>query len=157
MVMLKKRKPDTVYDWLSRFPYKGSFKNLAEAENLRLLRSPKKRQRQKSKHCACRQISGHASFKGAVVLANIPGVHNILSDLGISYKRGRTYISPDGAYKEKMLYVSQVLEQAKQNPDTYVALYQDEFAFYRRPTLAKDWTERGTKKPLAHQGLGCAN
>ena len=168
--LLKKRKPDTVYDWLSRFRkqgIQGLFQKSGRGRKPAF--APKSEEEAEAEiqnivSVSPDTISGHATrwtlrqIKGAVPwLANIslPGVHNILSDLGISYKRGRTYIhSPDGAYKEKMLYVSQVLEQAKQNPDTYVALYQDEFAFYRRPTLAKDWTERGTKKPLAHQGLG---
>ena len=30
-------------------------------------------------------------------------------------------------------------------------LYQDEFGFYRQPTVAKDWAETGTKYPLARQ------
>ena len=30
-------------------------------------------------------------------------------------------------------------------------LYQDEFSFYRQPTIAKDWAETGTKHPLARR------
>lgn len=168
--LLKKRKPDTVYNWLSRFRKQG-IQGLFQKSG----RGRKPAYAPKSEEDAETELqnivgmspdtlSGHAThwtlrqIKVAVpwlTHISVPGVHHILSRLGISYKRGRTYIhSPDVAYKEKMLYVSQALARAKQNPDTYVALYEDEFAFYRHPTLAKDWTERGTKKPLAHQGLG---
>ena len=47
--------------------------------------------------------------------------------------------------------MQQVLEEIHQHPQTCVALYQDEFSFYRNPTLAKDWAHTGTKTPLAHQ------
>ena len=43
------------------------------------------------------------------------------------------------------------MEETRQHPQTCVALYQDEFSFYRNPTLAKDWARKGTKTPLAHQ------
>lgn len=168
--LLKKRKPDTVYSWLSRFREQG-IPGLFQKSG----RGRKPAFAPKSKEDAEKELqtivgmspdinSGHPTrwtlqqIKESVPwLTNIsvPGAHHILSRLGISYKRGRSYIhSPDVAYKQKMICVAQALEQAKQYPDTYVALYEDEFAFHRRPTLAKDWTQRGTKKPLALQGLG---
>lgn len=168
--LLKKRKPDTVYDWLRRFREQG-IPGLFQKSG----RGRKPAYAPKSEEDAERElqtlvgmspetIPGYPTrwtlqhLKASVSwLANIsvPGAHQILTRLGISYKRGRTYIhSPDDAYQAKMLCVSQALEAAKQNRETHVAFYQDEFAFHRRPTLAKDWTQRGTKKPLAHQGLG---
>lgn len=61
--------------------------------------------------------------------------------------------SPDVEYTQKLTCVRQTLEIAKQNPETHVAFYQDEFAFRRQPTIAKDWTQTGTKHPLANQSL----
>ena len=168
--LLKKRKPDTVYSWLSRFRDQGipglfhksgrgrkpafAPKSAEDAEEeLQTIvgMSPDTNSAHPTRW-TLQQIKESVPWLTNI---SVPGVHDILSRLGISYKRGRTYIhSPDVAYKEKMICVAQALEQAKQYPDTYVALYEDEFAFHRRPTLAKDWTQRGTKEPLAHQGLG---
>ena len=52
---------------------------------------------------------------------------------------------------QKIARLQQVLEETRQHPQTSVALYQDEFSFYRNPTLAKDWARTGTKTPLAYQ------
>ena len=168
--LLKKRKPDTVYVWLQRYreagvlglrhkPGKGrkpSFAPLseedAEAELQDVVYSD-------PSLLPPQETRWTLSILGTAVPwlndMSIPGVRSVLRRLGISYKRGRAYMrSPDVASKQKMLCVTEALETAKQNPDTHVAFYQDEFAFYRRPTIAKDWTQRGTKKPLAHQGLG---
>ncbi len=168
--LLKKRKPDTVYSWLSRFRDQGipglfhksgrgrkpafAPKSAEDAEEeLQTIvgMSPDTHNGHPTRW-TLQQIKESVPWRTNI---SVPGVHDILSRLGISYKRGRTYIhSPDVASKEKMICVAQALEQAKQYPDTYVALDEDEFAFHRRPTLAKDWTQRGTKEPLAHQGLG---
>ena len=61
--------------------------------------------------------------------------------------------SPDVEYAEKIASVKQALEQAKQNPETHVAFYQDELAFRLQPTIAKDWTQTGTKHRLANQSI----
>ena len=59
--------------------------------------------------------------------------------------------SPDKDYAQKLSRIQQVLEEARENPETCVVVYQDEFSFYLQPTLAKDWTKTGTKYPLARQ------
>ena len=168
--LLKKRKPDTVYDWLRRFREQGtdglfqksgrgrkpSYAPMSEedAENelQTLVDSPPDPTSGHQTRWTLQQIKVSVSWLTDIT---VPGVHQILSRCGISYKRGRAYIhSPDVAYNQKMLYVKQALEIAEQNRDTHVTLYQDEFSYHRRPTIAKDWTQRGTKNPLAHQGLG---
>ena len=168
--LLKKRKPDTVYSWLRRFREQGiqglyqkpgrgrkpSYAPMseedAETELQTLVESPPEPTSGHQTRWTLQQIKVSVPWLTDIT---VQGVHQILSRCGISYKRGRAYIhSPDVAYKQKMLYVKQALEIAEQNRDTHVALYQDEFSFHRRPTIAKDWTQRGTKKPLAHQGLG---
>ena len=71
---------------------------------------------------------------------SVQGIHQILSRLGISYKRARAYVwSPDTDYAEKIARIQQVLEETRQHPQTSVVLYQDEFGFYQQPTVAKDW------------------
>lgn len=168
--LLKIRKPDTVYLWLSRFREQGipgltqksgrgrkpAFAPMSEEDAEAELQtivgmSPDTIPGQPTRW-TLRHLRTSVPW-----LANIsvPGVHQLISRLGISYKRGRTYIhSPDVEYKQKMICVAQVLDAVKQNPETHVAFYQDEFSFHRYPTVAKDWTQRGTKKPLARQGLG---
>ena len=59
--------------------------------------------------------------------------------------------SPDTAYAEKLSRIKQALEEARENPETCVVVYQDEFGFTLQPTVAKDWAETGTKYPLAHK------
>ena len=46
------------------------------------------------------------------------------------------------------LVSSEVLAEVRENPETCVVVYQDEFSFYLQPTVAKDWTKTGTKYPL---------
>ena len=83
---------------------------------------------------------------------SLPGIHQIFSRLGLSYKRAREYLrSPDTDYAEKLSRIKQALEEARENPETCVVVYQDEFSFNLQPTVAKDWAETGTKYPLARQ------
>ena len=70
------------------------------------------------------------------------GVHQILSRLGISYKRARDY-GPDKDYAQKLSRIA--LEEARENPETtkmsLASLYN------------RQWqkTRTGTKDPLARQ------
>ena len=57
--------------------------------------------------------------------------------------------APERPDKDYAPFRKQVLEEARENPETVV--YQDEFSFYLQPTVAKDWTKTGTKYPLARQ------
>ena len=83
---------------------------------------------------------------------SLPGIHQIFSRLGLSYKRAREYLrSPDTDYAEKLSRIKQALEEARENPETCVVVYQDEFGFNLQPRVAKDWAETGTKCPLARQ------
>ena len=56
--------------------------------------------------------------------------------------------SPDTDYAEKLSRIKQALEEARENPETCVVVYQDE-SFNLQPTVAK--TGLGTKYPLARQ------
>lgn len=77
---------------------------------------------------------------------------HLLSRLGISYKRGRHYLhSPDCDYQAKLALLDQCLSQSRLDPGRYPLLYLDELTFYRQPTLACDYEERGHRQPLARR------
>ena len=78
------------------------------------------------------------------------GLSQVLNRLGISYKRGRHYIrSPDEYYDDKLSLIQLLLLRAWYEPERYVFLYQDEFTYYRQPTLARNYEAKGHIQPLA--------
>jgi len=95
------------------------------------------------------------------------GLCRLLQRLGIGYKRARNYLhSPDRDYAAKVAYVQACWQLAQTEPERYVMLYLDEFAFERQPTLAQAYDERGQNCPLARlshrsntqcRGLGALN
>ena len=164
---MKKRDPDTVYAWLRRYREHG-----IQGLSNKLGRGRKPAFSQKSPEEAESEllhaigedpgdINAHQSRWTLRTLGeavpwlagvSLPGIHQIFSRLGISYKRAREYMrSPDVDYAKKLARIQQVLVETRQNPEASVVLYQDEFGFYRQPTVAKDWAETGTKYPLARQ------
>ena len=165
--LLKPRDPDTVYAWLRRYRghgIRGLFNRPGRGRKPAF--APKSPEEAESEVLAViggspAQINPHQTRWTLRTLGQVvpwlrdvcvSGVHQILSRLGISYKRARDYMrSPDADYAEKLSRVEQVLAEARENPETYVVVYQDEFSFYLQPTLAKDWAETGTKTPLARQ------
>jgi len=79
------------------------------------------------------------------------GLSQLLDRLGIGYKRGRSYIhSPDPYYEDKLSLIHLCLLRAWYDPERYVFLYQDEFTYYRQPTLARAYELRGHTQPLAY-------
>lgn len=82
-------------------------------------------------------------------VATSAGMHMILDRLEIVLKRGRQHVySPDPDYDDKMAYVHEIISQARTSNGDIVAVYQDELTFYRQPTLANAFEERGHKQPL---------
>jgi transposase len=83
-------------------------------------------------------------------LGSTAGMHQLLTRLGITYKRGRHYVhSPDPAYQGKLAYLHECRQLSRAEPGRYVFLYQDEFTCYRQPSLARDWEARGRTQPYA--------
>ena len=165
--LLKKRDPDTVYAWLRRYrehgisglfnrPGRGrkpafSPKSVEEAES-EILHAIGFDPGLLNPHQTRWTLRTLGQVLPWLKDLSLPGIHQILSRVGISYKRARDYVrSPDVDYAEKLSRVEQVLAQARQTPEACVVVYQDEFSFYLQPTLAKDWTQTGTKYPLARQ------
>lgn len=165
--LLKKRDPDTVYAWLRRYRengIQGLF--VRPGRGRKAAYSPKSSEEAETEVYYTigqdpGQVNTHQTRWTLQILGNtvpwlrdvsVPGIHQILTRLGISYKRARLYLhSPDKDYAEKINRIQQVLEETRQDPEAAVVLYQDEFSFYRNPTLAKDWARTGTKTPLAYQ------
>jgi len=68
----------------------------------------------------------------------LSGVWQILKRLQVKYKRGREYLhSPDPDYDLKMSYVRAAQTLAQVDPQHYVLLFEDEFTYYRRPSVAR--------------------
>lgn len=82
-------------------------------------------------------------------------IHRILDRLDVRYKRGRAYFhSPDLRYDAKLAAVTAAQALAHAHPGAVVVLYEDEFTYYRRPTISRGWAPTRTDAPRAEQGLG---
>ena len=80
------------------------------------------------------------------------GLSRVLDRLGIRYKRARSYVhSPDTAYDAKLSVLQLCLLRAWYQPESYVFLYQDEFTYYRQPSLARAYEIQGHQQPLAYR------
>ena len=81
-------------------------------------------------------------------------VWHTLRRLGLRYKRGRTYVhSPDPEYRSKLARIALrhhwVQQQAIMHPTRYVLLYEDEFTYYRQPTVSSSYAPAGSDLPHA--------
>lgn len=85
-------------------------------------------------------------------LTTEPGLSQLLHRLGIHWKRAQDHIhSPDAAYFDKLRYIDQQLQLARDDPEHYAFLFLDEITVYRQPTLAFAYERAGHRQPLAHQ------
>ena len=165
--LLKKRNPDTVYAWVRRYSEHGicglfhkpgrgrkpafspKASEVAKSELLQAIGQDPGLVNRHQTRWTLRTIGQVVPWLENISLS---GIHQILSRLGLSYKRARDYVrSPDVDYAEKLSRIRHALETARQTPETCVVVYQDEFGFKRQPTLAKDWVETGTTYPVARQ------
>lgn len=84
---------------------------------------------------------------------SLSAIWKVMRRLGTHLRRGREYLhSPDRAYESKLAAVHEAQVQAQQDPQRWVLLYQDEFTFYRRPTVAWAYAPHNSTLPLAHLG-----
>ena len=83
-------------------------------------------------------------------LRTAAGLSRLLRRLGIHYKRGRMHIhSPDPDYLAKLSDIRVCVQHSKADPELVVVLFQDEFTYYRQPTLAQAYDISGHQQPLA--------
>jgi len=72
--------------------------------------------------------------------------------LDLSWKSSRWHVhSPDSEYDAKLAYVHAVAQAVRAAAGRLALVYLDEFTFYRQPSLAHAWEERGTIQPLAER------
>lgn len=80
------------------------------------------------------------------------GICQLLERLRISYKRGRDYVhSPDPDYLAKLAEIAVYVGQSHTSKGQIVTLYQDELTYYRQPSLARAYEERGAAQALAQR------
>ena len=167
--LLKPRKPDTVRDWAKRYKAKGiTGLPVKPGRGRKPAYSPKYQDKEEAKEAILHTVRREPSTFGKPrsrwslsliadvcewLQVNTPsGLSKLLKRLGISYKRGRSYVhSPDPYYQQKMDRIAQCLLKAWYAPEKYILLYQDEFSYYRQPTVAQDYEEMGKFQPLARR------
>jgi transposase len=165
----KSRKPDTVYDWVHRFQQEGIkgliikpgrgrkpayFPRYADDEEAKeAILHTVRRDPGLFDSTKTRWDLGFISEVLDWLAVNHPSsLSQLLKRLGISYKRGRSYVhSPDPHYDQKMDMIAQCLLKAWYGPEKYVLLYQDEFTIYRQPTIDRDYEQMGKFQPLARR------
>lgn len=85
-------------------------------------------------------------------LHSLPGLHQLLERLGISYKRARSHVySPDPAYLHKQAEVERFIAEAQNSGGKIVLVYMDQVTTYRQPTLARAYEQQGHMQPLAER------
>lgn len=86
-------------------------------------------------------------------LATWPGLSQLFQRLRISLKRARQHVhSPDPDYVAKLRSIrTQVLQVGPTERVSF--LFEDEFSFYRQPTLSNTYEQMGKPQPLAELGF----
>lgn len=90
---------------------------------------------------------------------SLSGIWRLLKRLQLHYKRGRHYLhSPDAAYESKLVRLTMfkrlVRQQATRTAAKLVLLYEDEFTFYRQPTLAASYAPGASDAPALDTVIG---
>lgn len=167
--LLKRRKPDTVYNWLHRYQEDGvAGLQIKPGRGRKPAYFPKYESQQEAKEAILHTVRRDPGMFGSTksrwdlglisqvcdwLAVNHPSsLSQLLKRLRISYKRGRSYVhSPDPHYDQKMDMIAQCLLKVWYAPEKYVLLYQDEFSIYRQPTVARDYEQMGEFQPLARR------
>ena len=86
---------------------------------------------------------------------SLSAIHQLLDRFDIAYKQGRRYVhSPDLTYSSKAAHLRTLRQEVSEHPGRLVLLYEDELTYYRCPSVAPDYRQRGFQMPLANQGCG---
>ena len=77
------------------------------------------------------------------------GIYKVLKRLGFSRKKALAFVqSPDPEYRAKWQQVLSAYQEAVENPDEVVILFQDELTYYRRADIHHTW--QGSGRPRRH-------
>jgi transposase len=170
--LLKKRCPDTIYDWISRFKAEGLkglfvkpgrgrkpafFPQHPDADSARevLLHLVRRDPQQFGEERSRWTLAAIQRVCNWLQARTLSGVWRLLDRLAIHYKRARSYIhSPDPDYLEKLQDVQVCIHRSKGAPQLCVVLFQDELTYYRQPTLAAAYELAGRIQPLARLSYG---
>ena len=167
--LLKPRKPKTIRDWIKLYQsegiaglpvkpgrgrkpsYSSKYESKQEAKEA-ILHTVRREPIAFGKPRSRWSLSYIADVCKWLRVNTLSGLSKLLKRLGISYKRGRSYIySPDPSYQQKLDLIAQCLLKAWYAPEKYVLLYQDEFTIYRQPTVERDYEQMGNFQPLARR------
>jgi hypothetical protein len=84
---------------------------------------------------------------------SVPGMSRLVRRLGIRYKRGRCRVhSPDPDYVAKLRDIK-VLVKPQVETGSMVVLFQDEFTYYRQPSVARAYESQPAL--ACSGGVGC--
>lgn len=83
-------------------------------------------------------------------------VSKTLRACGIRFRRARRHVhSPDPEYVSKLARIATITWYSQQAPQEIVRLFEDEVTYYRRASVAADYTVLPERpQPLAEQGRG---
>lgn len=88
---------------------------------------------------------------------SVAGIYKVLKRLGFSRKQALAFIhSPDPDYRLKWQRILQAYQEALNEPDQVVLLFEDELTYYRRINLRQRWQRRG-QPPQRHHHTSGAN
>ena len=169
--MLKRRKPDTVYNWLNIYADEG-FDGLIQRQQGGARHHFSKKKQELIERV--RQAPGEVAEKATMVSADTPnrwtlrtlranldwlegytlsGVQKVLSRCGLRLRSGRVQqYSPDPAYAEKVPHLCACLQQTVRARDSKVLVFLDEMGYRRWPEARRVWTEN---PPVAVPVAGC--
>jgi transposase len=83
------------------------------------------------------------------------GIYKVLKRLGFSKKQALNFIhSPDPNYRFKWQRILAAYQEALENPETVVLLFQDELTYYRRARLKQRWQKQGATAKRHYQATG---
>lgn len=86
---------------------------------------------------------------------SLSGIWRVLCALKLHYKRGQQQVhSPDPEYESKRQQIQTCIQATRERPDEVVTVFEDEFSFYRWPTVAPVYAPAGRNQPPARMTPG---
>jgi transposase len=158
--LLKARKPDSVYGWLSQdvgYGVAGLFQGprrpapgLTEAQQRQLSRAIFE-QPPEDYQLHCSRWSLRLLHRAVDFLAaryrSLSGVWRLLHRLPCHFKRGRSFLpSPDPEFNQKIRRLRAVVGYVRQTPTLALILFLDEFSSDRQPLISRAWWTVGRRE-----------